>query len=103
YLLSSGRGAVLDAGDALAGERLLVATDVEDGTAARIRLAAPISASELRAALGNRIAVAETVRWSNRFARVESRRREMLGATALSDEPWPDPPPERLAAALIDG
>ncbi|HLS19148.1 MAG TPA: ATP-dependent helicase HrpB, partial [Paracoccaceae bacterium] len=47
FLLSNGRGAVLDAADPLAGERLLVAVDVTDGTEARIRLAAPITEGEL--------------------------------------------------------
>jgi ATP-dependent helicase HrpB len=45
----------------------------------------------------------ETVEWSPRTARVEARRREVLGAIALSDEPWSDAPPERLGAALADG
>ena len=103
FLLSGGRGAFLDAADPLAGERLLVAVDLEDGPEARIRLAAPIAEAELRAVLGDRIARVETVEWSPRTARVEARRREMLGAVALSDEVWREAPPERLGAALADG
>ena len=103
YLLSGGRGAVLDAADPLAGERLLVATDLEDGPEARIRLAAPIAEAELRAVLGDRIRRVETIEWSPRAARVEARRREMLGAIALADEPWADAPPDRLGAALAEG
>jgi ATP-dependent helicase HrpB len=103
YLLSGGRGAVLAAADPLAGERLLVATDLEDGPEARIRLAAPLTEVELRAVLGHRIRRVETVEWSTRAARVEARRREMLGAIALADEPWPEAPPDRLGAALANG
>ncbi len=61
YLLSGGRGAWLDAGDPLAGERLLVATDLEDGPEARIRVAAPIAEAELREVLSDRLRWAETV------------------------------------------
>ncbi len=93
----------LDAADPLAGEPLLVAVDLEDGPEARIRLAAPLTEAELRAALGDRIASSETVAWSPRTGRVEARRREMLGAIALSDEPWRDAPPDRLGAALAEG
>ena len=32
-----------------------------------------------------------------------ARERLMLGALALEDRPWPDAPPERVAAALLDG
>ena len=103
FLLSGGRGAVLDAADPLAGERLLVATDLEDGSEARIRMAAPLAEAELRDVLGDRIRRVESVEWSARTARVEARRREMLGAIALSDEPWPDAPAERMAAALAEG
>ncbi len=68
YLLSGGRGAVLDAADPLAGERLLVATDLEDGPEARIRLATPIAEAGLRAVLGDRIRPVE-------FGRVVAPRR----------------------------
>src|SRR5690625_4489131 len=103
FLLSNGRGAVLDASDPLAGGRLLVAVDVTDGTEARIRLAAPVSEGELRHSLGHRIRERADVEWSPRAARVEARRREMLGAIALSTENWPDAPPDRIAAALLGG
>ncbi len=102
YLLSGGRGAWIEAGDPLGNERLLVATDLEDGPEARIRLAAPIAETELREVLGDRIDAVETVKWSARTKRVEARRREMLGAIALSEEAW-EAPPERLGAALADG
>ncbi|MEM1130692.1 MAG: ATP-dependent helicase C-terminal domain-containing protein, partial [Pseudomonadota bacterium] len=41
--------------------------------------------------------------WSTRKDAVEARQRERLGALMLSDRPWPDAPPEALAAALTQG
>ncbi len=103
YLLSSGRGAVLADNDPLAVERLLVATDLEDGREARIRVAVPISEADLRAVYGARIKLVDHCAWSSRQQSVETRRREMLGALALSDVVWADAPPERTAEALADG
>ena len=103
YLLSGGRGAVLDAADPLAGQRLLVATDLEDGPEARIRIAAPISEADLRREFRDRIRQEESVRWSSRHYRVEARRRERLGALVLSDEPWRNAPSEQIGAALALG
>lgn len=103
FLLANGRGAVLDAADPLAGERLLVVADVTDGTEARIRLAAGITEAELRETLGHRIQETLDASWSPRSQRVEARRREMLGAITISDEPWTEAPPDQLAAALLEG
>ena len=49
YVLSGGKGAILDAADPLAGQRLIVATDLDGDTReARIRQAAQISEAALR-------------------------------------------------------
>ncbi|MEM9044472.1 MAG: ATP-dependent helicase HrpB [Pseudomonadota bacterium] len=104
YLLSGGRGAVLPAGDPLAGQRLIVAADLEDtGREATIRLAAAISEADLRRAHRDQIHWVETAEWSKRTRQVEARRREMLGAIALTDQHWRDVPPEVLGSALADG
>ncbi|MEM9100551.1 MAG: ATP-dependent helicase C-terminal domain-containing protein, partial [Pseudomonadota bacterium] len=104
YLLSGGRGAVMPAGDPLAGQRLIVAADLEDtGREATIRLAAAISDADLRRAHGDQIHWVEMAEWSKRARLVEARRREMLGAIALTDQHWRDVPPEALGAALADG
>jgi ATP-dependent helicase HrpB len=94
----------MPAEDRLAGQRLLVAADLEDtGREATIRLAAPIAEAELRAALGDRIAWIDAAEWSRRERRVVARSRERLGAIALADRVWHDAPAEALGAALADG
>ena len=103
YLLSGGRGAVMDAEDALAGERLLVVPDLEDGREARIRLAIPIAEAELRVVHGARLSWQHRVEWSARSRMVEARSREMLGAVALDDRHWKDAPTETIGRALLDG
>ncbi|MFQ5622839.1 MAG: ATP-dependent helicase HrpB [Paracoccaceae bacterium] len=104
YLMSGGKGAVLDAGDPLAGQRLLVVSDLDgDRREARIRAAAPLSEAELRGLHGGRIAWAEICEWSRRERAVAARRRETFGALVLSERAWRDPPPEALGVALADG
>ena len=104
WLLSGGKGATMQKGEALAGARLLVAADLDgDRTEARIRRALPIDEAELRAVLGDRIAWVDVVRWSDRHRRVEARRQERLGAIALDDRHWGDAPAEALDAAALDG
>jgi ATP-dependent helicase HrpB len=104
YLLSGGAGAVLPEGDALAQDRLIVATDLDgDRREARIRAAAALSESDLRALHGDRIEWRRTCRWSKRHARVEAREAEVFGAIPLSERRWRDPPPAALAAAICEG
>lgn len=104
FLLSGGRGARLAEDDPLAGERLLVAAELEDaGREAKIRLAAPIAEATLREVQGERIGWVAEARWSRREERVVARREERLGAIALASERWRDAPAEALGAALAEG
>ncbi|MEM6622123.1 MAG: ATP-dependent helicase HrpB [Pseudomonadota bacterium] len=103
YLLSNGRGAIMDPTDAHAQARLLVVPDVTDGREARIRLAAPLTERELRQTLPALIHEVSVAEWSQRDNQVLARRREMLGAIALSDRKWEDAPPDVLAKALLTG
>ena len=104
WLLSGGKGAVMDPGTPLAMTRLLVATDLDgDAREARIRQAAPLSDADLREVHGARIHWHDLVEWSRREGRVLARRQERLGALVLDDRPWPDAPPEALARAALDG
>jgi ATP-dependent helicase HrpB len=104
YLLSGGKGARLEPGDPLCRERLLVATDLDgDATEARIRAAIPIAETALRGVLGDRIAWQASCVWDRRARRVVARVQERLGALVLDDRPWQDCPPERIAAAALDG
>ena len=103
WLLSGGKGAAMDSGDALAGQRLLVACDTGGGREARVRLAAPVAESEIRAAHGTRIRWVEVCEWSRRERRVVARVEERLGAIVLAERLWRDAPPEALARAALDG
>lgn len=103
FLLSNGRGAFMEATHPMANERLIVATDLEDGREARIRAAIPVSEATLRDLFADRIDWKHVAEWSSRHRRVEARRREMFGAIALRDEIWHDCPPEQMGSALADG
>ena len=104
YLLSGGKGAAISAGDPLASQRLLVATDLDgDAREAAIRLAVPISEQEVRDVIGSRIRRVESCTWSKRSKRVEARRQERLGAIILSDEVWRDVPEDAMIVAALEG
>ena len=104
WVLSGGKGAVMAEGDPLAGSRLIVALDLDgDAREARVRLAAPITESELRGLYADQIAWHDLCEWSKRERRVTARRREMFGALVLDDRIWKDAPPEAVARAMLDG
>jgi len=104
YVLSGGKGAVLPEGDAMAGERLLVATDLDgDPREARVRQAARLSEAELRALFADQIAWHDLCLWSRREGKVLARRQERFGALVLDDRTWPDAPGTAIAIAMLDG
>lgn len=104
WLLSGGKGVKMDAADPLAGQRLLVVTDTDGHpTEARVRTALPIAEVALRDVLADQIEQVRFAEWSRREARVEARIEERLGSIALSSRRWTDAPPERVAAAMLDG
>ncbi|MGR3491107.1 MAG: ATP-dependent helicase HrpB [Shimia sp.] len=104
YLLSGGKGAVFDAADPLAGDRLIVALDLDgDAREARIRLAAPLSEASLRTLYPDRITEHRLTKWSRRDRRVSARIQDRFGAIALTDRNWPDAPAEALAHAMCEG
>jgi ATP-dependent helicase HrpB len=92
YLLSGGKGAVMDKADPLATQRMLVVTDLDgDPREARIRLALPLAESALRALFGDQIAWVERCEWSAREGRILARREERFGALTLAQQPWEPP------------
>jgi ATP-dependent helicase HrpB len=94
----------MDAGDPLAGQRLLVATDLDgDAREARIRLALPLTEPELRGLYADRIGWHDVAEWSRRERRVVARRQERFGALVLDDRHWRDAPADALARAALDG
>ncbi len=103
YLLSGGKGAVMDSADPLATQRMLVVTDLDgDPREARIRLALPLPESALRGLYGAQIAWVERCEWSPRDGRILARREERFGALTLSHQPW-SPSPEARARAALEG
>jgi ATP-dependent helicase HrpB len=104
WVLSNGKGAVMDPGLPLSGIRLIVATDLDgDAREARVRQAVAISESEVRALFADQIAWHDLCQWSRRDGRVLARRQERLGALVLADRIWHDAPPEAMARAALDG
>lgn len=104
FILSGGKGAVLDDSDPLAGQRLIVATDLDGNPReAKIRQAIQITETEVRGLFGDLIRWVETCEWSKRDRRVIARRQEMFGAIALGDRIWKDAPSEAVALAMLDG
>lgn len=104
YVLSAGKGAVLDDGDPLAAQRMIVALDLDgDPREARIRLAVPLSDAELRAVHSDRINWCDTCHWSRRDRRVLARRQLIYGALVLEDRAWTDASADALSRAALDG
>jgi ATP-dependent helicase HrpB len=104
YVLSGGKGAIMDAADPLAGQRLIVATDLDgDSREAKIRQAALISERELRDLYADQIAWQNICAWSKREGRVEARQQEYFGSLVLDDRIWTEAPPDTVARAMLDG
>ncbi|SDI64350.1 ATP-dependent helicase HrpB [Lutimaribacter saemankumensis] len=104
FVLSGGKGAVLDDGDPLGQARLIVVTDTDGNPReARIRQAIAITESELRGLFTDRIGWVDTCAWSRRDRRVVARRQERLGAIVLDDRIWKDAPNDAIARAMLDG
>ena len=104
WVMSGGTGARMDAGDPLAGARLIVVAETDgDAREARIRRALQISEAELREVAGTKIAWQDVCQWSRRDRRVQARRQERLGALVLEDRNLKDPDPAEMARAMCDG
>lgn len=106
YLLSNGRGAAFadPAHEPLATAAYVVAAVLDDaGADSRIRLAAPIGASELEKALSDRLSEQAIVEWDSTAKAVRARRRKKLGALVLLDVPLERPDEAMTLHALLDG
>lgn len=102
YLLSGGAGAVLDAEDALGASTWLAVADLDgDRREARIRLAAPLTLSEIRALHPS--VHHDVIAWDARARKVVAERQERLGALVLERARLSDPDPGAVLAAMLDG
>jgi ATP-dependent helicase HrpB len=101
WVLSGGKGAVMDAHDPMASARLIVCTDLDgDPREARIRQAIQITEAELRAIVTTQRRHLCT--WSLRAGRVLTRQQDCYGALILTDQHW-DAPAGAIAIAALDG
>ena len=104
YVLSGGKGAMIDEADPLAGQRLIVVTDTDGNPReARVRMATAIGEAELRDVHGDTIRWHKLCRWSRRESRVLAREQERFGALVLDDRVWREAGPEMVARAMLDG
>ncbi len=104
YVLSGGKGVVLDSEDTLAAAPYLVVTDTDGNPReARVRMAAQISEREIRDLFADQIDWIEACEWSKRDRRVIARRQERFGAITLDDRIWKDVPSDAVAHAMLDG
>lgn len=104
YLLRNGRGAILPDDDKLRGEEWLACAGLGGSRAdALIRLAAPLSLAQVEAPFAEDIEETENVGWDERDQKVVAVRRRILGALTIKEEPLRNPPPDALAAAMLDG
>ena len=101
YVLSGGRGAMLDEMSALAKHEWLVVADLQGGGKnARITAAAATSEDEVRTVLSGAIESAVTTSYDMEARAVRTRRAERLGAITLSEKPLPAPPGDEANAAI---
>ena len=104
YLLSGGKGAFMPDEDQMAGNRLIVATDLDGNPKeARIRQAIAISEAELRGLFADLISKVNLCQWNARERRVVARTEERLGALTLNARIWKDAPQNAISLAMIDG
>ena len=101
FRLVSGRGAVLDAADALARSPWLAVGELAGGGVRdRILTAAALDEAEVLEAFADRIIVEETVE-VDAEGRVTARRVSRLGRLVVEARPLDRPDPQRLAEALL--
>lgn len=104
FVLSGGKGAIVDDGDALGSSTYLVIADTDGNPReARARLAAAISVPEIRSLFADQIRWHTHCEWSKRDRQVRARQQERLGALTLVDRIWKDAPEGTIATAMLDG
>ncbi len=104
FRLASGRGAVVDAAEPLAGEDWLVAAELDDaGADARIRLAARLPVEELERIAADRALERDEIAWDRRQKAVTARRLTVLGSLVLRERVIDTADPAALAEAMLAG
>ncbi|SDW12714.1 ATP-dependent helicase HrpB [Paenibacillus sp. PDC88] len=106
YLLSSGRGTRFPGAGAFTGNEgayIVVAEADDQGADGLIRLAAPLSISELMTYKPEWIQLEHEVKWDYKTQSVRAKKRQRLDALILKEMAYPDPPEESIITALLEG
>ncbi|RDI59465.1 ATP-dependent helicase HrpB [Microvirga subterranea] len=104
YLMANGRGAALEPHDRLAKEPYLAIAEISGGAAAaRILAAAPISAEEIDAVVGEDIEQREEIVFDRQARALRNRAVRRYGALTLNERPLPVPATEEAARILAAG
>ena len=104
YLLSAGRGAKLQDGDALSGELFIVAAQLDKGDRdARIYAAAPVTKDDLERTFKNHIKEEQIVEWDTQSQTVRSLNKNILGKMTLDASKIRNPDVDMVRGAMIKG
>ncbi|MNK56292.1 ATP-dependent RNA helicase HrpB [compost metagenome] len=103
YLLRSGRGAEMVNGEQLVQERYIVAAEVDDeGTEARILLAAPLTESQLEHHFRKEMNEELEIKWDERSGTVRAKSMIKLGAIVIKETANVKPTAEQIQMALLE-
>jgi ATP-dependent helicase HrpB len=104
FLLANGRGANLDAAQALAREQFIAVAEIAGhASAGRILLAAKLDESDIEAHFKERIVETLEASFDEKAMAVRARAVKKLGALVLTDHPRPVAPDEETARMLAEG
>ncbi|MBB4304639.1 ATP-dependent helicase HrpB [Rhodobium orientis] len=104
FRLANGRGGRLDETHTLAGAPFLAVAELQGAAkAARITLAAPLSLAGIEADFADRIETSIDIAFDRSAKAVRARRRRRLDSLVLDETPEPNPDPEAVTAALLQG
>ena len=104
YLLSGGRGARFADAESVASSEYIAAARLDGaGADAKIQLAAPVTEAELREHFSDMITTVDSMRFDRERQAAAIVRETRLGALTLNSAPLNNPPPELIAAAIIEG
>ena len=104
FLMTNGRAAALEPHEALARAPFLAIGEIAGrAAAARVLLAAPLTAEEVETLAGDRIETREEIVFDKPRAALAARRRRRLGAIVLAEANLPTPAGAEAARILAEG
>ncbi|MGH8396703.1 MAG: ATP-dependent helicase HrpB [Gammaproteobacteria bacterium] len=103
YLLSNGRGAFLQEGDALGAAAWLAVAELDGNPReARIYLAASVSEAELRELFAAQVETRELVEWDETSDAVVAVSEQYFGSIVLEQRPLANPDPQQVTALMLE-